>query len=350
MRNVYWVWLSIFTSSVVWADVGGTQMESAGPPRPTEIRFRSEPAWPAAPIISADGSTGELRAALHESHLVVAQLLDGAELRNGSASIRLMHDLAEAIGPESDVKLISLVVDAPGAAAHQPAALVNDPSVPQWGLARLDPAAGAVLRPVFALGAVWLGNNRTGQWLRLDQPDLPSLREALDQVGQVASRRWFTDLVLTDQANQPQRFYSDVLEGKIVVVDFIFTHCQGICPMLSATLRGLQQRLGPLVGDSVRLVSISIDPERDTPAALTEFASRFQAGPGWMFLTGDKQKIDWVSYKLGAYNEKVEEHFAAFLVGDAVSGQWSKVVASAPLDDLEQLVRSLVTAREKERG
>lgn len=339
--NRRWWCACLLVCGLAWAD---------GPPRPSEIRFRNEPAWPAISIIDGAGASLDLKQRLHDEHLVVVQLIDGADLRRGSANLGAMHDLAVAVGAGSDVALLSLVVDEPGAAASQPAVLENDPALPNWSLARLDPSAGAQLRPIFPLGAVWVGNNRTHQWLRIDQPAPAALREALDQVGQAASRTWFTDLILTDQNEQPQRFYSDVLEGKIVVVDFIFTHCQGVCPVLTATLRGLQQRLGPLMGDSVRFVSISIDPERDTPAALRAFAAKFQVGSGWMFLTGDKTKIDWVAYKLGAYNEKVEEHYSAFLVGDTVSGQWSKVVATAPLDDLEALVRGLLTAREKGRG
>ena len=76
------------------------------------------------------------------------------------------------------------------------------------------------------------------------------------------------------------------LAGKVWVVDFFYTTCPGPCPMLSSRLSAIQEKLGDRA--DVRLVSISLDPEKDTPDVLKQYAERFKAGPNWLFLTGEK--------------------------------------------------------------
>lgn len=85
------------------------------------------------------------------------------------------------------------------------------------------------------------------------------------------------------------------LKGKVWVVDFFFATCPGPCPIMSARLAALQRELGD--NDSVRLVSITTQPESDTPAVLKEYAQRFNASDKWLFLTGDKQQIFNLSNK-----------------------------------------------------
>lgn len=93
---------------------------------------------------------------------------------------------------------------------------------------------------------------------------------------------------LTDQTGRP--FSSEQLNGKVAVVGFIYTHCPDICPMLTAQMRQLQNLLAHagLLGDKAVLVSITVDPERDTPEVLARYAEQFGADPAaWHFLTGD---------------------------------------------------------------
>jgi protein SCO1/2 len=80
------------------------------------------------------------------------------------------------------------------------------------------------------------------------------------------------------------------LKGKVWVADFIFTHCAGPCPLLSSRMSSLQKVVGDL--DGVRLVSFSVDPERDTPEVLAEYAQRYHAdAQRWLFLTGPKETL-----------------------------------------------------------
>ena len=96
------------------------------------------------------------------------------------------------------------------------------------------------------------------------------------------------DFALTDHAGAS--FNSTALAGKVTLMDFVYTHCTDACPLLSATFQQTQQKLADekLLGSKVRLVSVSVDPEHDTPSVLAEYAQRFKAdAAGWTFLTGD---------------------------------------------------------------
>jgi protein SCO1 len=109
---------------------------------------------------------------------------------------------------------------------------------------------------------------------------------------------------LTDQTGRPVA--SSDLAGKVVVANFIFTTCTDVCPLLSGTMAHIRDELraARLLGDKAVLVSFSVDPENDTPAALAEYGARFGADPAeWRFLTGDRPRIDellTVGYKVGA--------------------------------------------------
>ena len=110
---------------------------------------------------------------------------------------------------------------------------------------------------------------------------------------------------LTDQRGQP--FGSRELAGKIWVADFIFTSCQGVCPLLSERMAEIGKRARHL-GPDFHLVSISVDPERDTPARLAEYGARYGANPiAWSFLTGPEQAIQATvvdGFKVGAGKER----------------------------------------------
>jgi protein SCO1 len=104
---------------------------------------------------------------------------------------------------------------------------------------------------------------------------------------------------LTAQSGQP--FDSKSLEGDIWVADFIFTNCPGPCPRMSAQMRGVQSAIENMPG--VKLVSFTVDPKNDTPAALAAYATRYRAEPGrWFFLTGDQAALEDIcrnGFKLG---------------------------------------------------
>lgn len=100
------------------------------------------------------------------------------------------------------------------------------------------------------------------------------------------------DFSLTDQAGAP--FSSQALNGKVALLDFVYTHCTDACPLLSASFAQAQRKLADekLLGSKVVLVSLSVDPEHDTPPVLAEYGERFKADPAsWKLLTGDWEQV-----------------------------------------------------------
>ena len=119
---------------------------------------------------------------------------------------------------------------------------------------------------------------------------------------------WFTNVEVKTQDGRTLRFYDDVLKGKIVLINFFYTDCDAICPLMTENLARVQELLGPRVGKDIFMVSISLQPEHDTPEVLAAYAQTYGAGPGWTFLTGQKDDIELLRHRLGFVDsDKVED-------------------------------------------
>lgn len=138
------------------------------------------------------------------------------------------------------------------------------------------------------------------------------------------------DTPVYDQDGRKLHFYSDLVKGKTVAINFIFTTCTTICPPLAATFRRIQVDLGSRVGADVRLISISVDPATDVPERLKAFAAKFKAGPGWTFVTGSKPDIDLLLKALGASVGDKNDHTPMVLVGNDPSSYWTRSYGLAP--------------------
>lgn len=154
--------------------------------------------------------------------------------------------------------------------------------------------------------------------------------------------KYFTDVELINQDGKKVRFYSDVLKGKTVIVNAFFTSCTSVCPPLNRNMEKIQEALGDRVGRDVFLVSMTVDPETDTPARMKEYAKKFHAGPGWLFLTGKKENLDWALYKLGQYVENKDDHQTVLIIGNEPTGLWKKAFGMANVAELVQVVESVV--------
>lgn len=159
------------------------------------------------------------------------------------------------------------------------------------------------------------------------------------------AHQYFGDTVLVDQAGSEHRLYADLLQGRIVIMDFIYTRCVGPCPILSSTFAKLQERLGERLGKDVFLLSFSVDPAYDTPARLKEYAERFHARPGWYFLTGSPENTESVLRRLGQWVESPEQHQTIFIVGNERTGLWKKAFGLAKAEDLFPVIDSVVDDR-----
>src|SRR5215470_17859872 len=98
----------------------------------------------------------------------------------------------------------------------------------------------------------------------------------------------FPNVELINQDGKKVHFYDDLIKGKIVAIDLIYTTCEYACPLETARLAQVQKKLGDRVGKDIFFYSISIDPEHDTPEVLRGYMEQFHVGPGWTFLTGKK--------------------------------------------------------------
>ena len=133
------------------------------------------------------------------------------------------------------------------------------------------------------------------------------------------------DVMVLDQNGREIPFYSGLVKGKTVAIDFIFTTCTTTCPLLTANFRRVQQTLTADGIGEFQLISISVDPLTDVPPRLQSFAAQFHAGPGWTFVTGAKPEMDRLLRALGASVADKNDHTPMILVGNDSSQHWRRV-------------------------
>ena len=141
------------------------------------------------------------------------------------------------------------------------------------------------------------------------------------------------DVVLIDQDAREVRLHDLVASGEVVMLDFIFGTCTTICPVLSAGFSNLQRRLGSGPGGPV-LLSVSIDPEHDTPEIMTAYLKRYRAQPGWSFLTGDRDEIDEIMQAFDAYVPDKMSHQPVTFIKAKGPNQWVKIDGLVSTRDL----------------
>jgi protein SCO1/2 len=133
-------------------------------------------------------------------------------------------------------------------------------------------------------------------------------------------------------------------DGRPVVLNFIYTSCTTICPITSQTFADLQDKLGAS-RDRVHLVSISIDPEQDTPARLAQYAERFGAGPEWQFYTGSLAASVAAQRAFNVYRGDKMDHAPVALVRRAPGAPWVRIEGFATADQLLGELRDAVAAK-----
>jgi protein SCO1/2 len=152
---------------------------------------------------------------------------------------------------------------------------------------------------------------------------------------------YIPNLTVMTQDGKPVRFYDDLVKGKIVIISFIYTSCTDICPLTTARIAQLEAKLGDMVGRDVFLLSMSVDPEHDTPERLKEYAEAFGAGPGWSFVTGKPEDIRAINYKFGDRSLVLSEHRNEIVLGNDATGEWQRDSVFGDIDRLAMTVRSL---------
>jgi cytochrome oxidase Cu insertion factor (SCO1/SenC/PrrC family)/cytochrome c2 len=167
---------------------------------------------------------------------------------------------------------------------------------------------------------------------------LAALATAVPHAVEAQSRRlgegYFPNLPVVTHEGKTLRFYDDLLKGKIVVINFIYTSCQDICPIATARLAQVEEKLGEKVGRDFFFISMTVDPEHDTPERLNEYAKGFGAGPGWTFVTGRPEDVRAINYKFGERSTSLTEHRNEIVVGNEATGQWQRDNLFGDLDRL----------------
>ena len=153
------------------------------------------------------------------------------------------------------------------------------------------------------------------------------------------------DTTLLDQDGRSVHLRRDVVGERIVVVNFVYTTCTTVCPVASAMFGELQQRLGEQLGREVALVTITVDPLRDTPARLKAYAAKFEARPGWTWLTGPSVAVNDVLKGMGAYAPDFTQHPLMVLIGDGKRGSWTRFAGTPDPQRLAAHVTQLLQAR-----
>jgi cytochrome oxidase Cu insertion factor (SCO1/SenC/PrrC family)/cytochrome c2 len=154
-------------------------------------------------------------------------------------------------------------------------------------------------------------------------------------------RNYFPNLPVVTQDGKELRFYDDLIKGKIVVISFIYTNCPDICPLTTARLAQVEEKLGEIMGRDIHFISMTVDPERDTPEKLKAFSGAFQAGPGWQFVTGKPENVRAINAKLGDRSRNLSDHRNEIVVGNDVTGEWTRDNVLGDIDRVIMSIRSM---------
>jgi protein SCO1 len=150
---------------------------------------------------------------------------------------------------------------------------------------------------------------------------------------------------LQNHEGRKLRFYDDVVRGKIVVVNMMYTVCTGICPGNTANLMRVQEMLGSRVGTDIFMVSLTLRPEFDTPGALQAYREQYGIQPGWTFLTGKPADVELIRRSLGffdsdpAIDSDISQHTGMLRIGNAARDRW---VMTPALASPKQIVRTIL--------
>jgi protein SCO1/2 len=162
------------------------------------------------------------------------------------------------------------------------------------------------------------------------------------QAGLSPAAKYFTDVPLIDQDGKELRLYNDLIKDKVVIINSMFTSCNSVCPPMTMNLQRIQDWLGDRLGKEVVILSFSVDPATDSPQTLKAFANKYHARPGWHFLTGKKENLEFAIRKLGLYVDTREDHYTVMLIGNDRTNLWKKALGMARADALIEIVESVL--------
>lgn len=150
---------------------------------------------------------------------------------------------------------------------------------------------------------------------------------------------YFPNIILHDQDGRAVRFYDDMIRGKVVAINFVYTTCTDICPLDTAQLRRVQQLLGERLGRDIFMYTISING--DSPEALRRFMRTYDVGPNWRFLTAPQADVTRLQRLLGLRIDDpndLRSHNTSIVLGNERTAQWIKRSAYENPQNLVELL------------
>ena len=184
------------------------------------------------------------------------------------------------------------------------------------------------------------------------QSTVPALQGGAGNAQKAKSytRMTIPDVEVIDQTGKKMRFYTDLVKGKVVVINFIYTTCMYVCPMQGASFSKLQSALGDRIGNDVYLISVSTDPVTDTTERLKAWGEKFGAKQGWKLVTGEKTQMDKLLLALSGDSARKGEHSAIAIIGSDDKGIWVRTYALEGPQRMIEIIDSIVNLSMAEIG
>ncbi len=186
----------------------------------------------------------------------------------------------------------------------------------------------ALLGTAPLVGGLLTGASRASAQVAGAQPAGPQ-RKWREVSGRERFReKHFPDIVLTTHEGKRVRFYEDLMKDKLVIINFMYAKCEGVCPPITNNLARVQKALGDRVGKDIFIYSFTLKPEVDTPEKMAEYAEMHKAKPGWLFLTGAPPDMELLRRKLGFVNPDPKldadatQHIGNLRYGNEELGMW----------------------------
>lgn len=165
---------------------------------------------------------------------------------------------------------------------------------------------------------------------------------ALSESTEEKARNYFTDLPVVTQDGKRLRFFTDLLKDKVVLITMFYTECIAMCPIINQKLSILQDLIPESFGKDVFFVSVSLDPETDTPEVLKDYAAGFEAREGWTFVTGEKADLKTIARRLGQVSDNIGVHSPYLMIGDVKRAKWKKFRPGVPDEAIAAYLLGLV--------
>ncbi len=165
------------------------------------------------------------------------------------------------------------------------------------------------------------------------------------QTVKVTTAPKFPNSKILNQDGKSVKFYDDLIKGKLVAINFVFSSCPTICPVMQVKFAQLQKEMKK-AGVPVQLISVTVDPVTDTPVRLKKWGKQFGAGDNWTYVTGKKQTIDKILKKLEVFTADISDHASFIIMGSDTGGDWKRVNSLAGVEVLAKELTALSAAAE----